>query len=274
MIKNKFNIKNNLVIITGGAGLFGKTQIEAVLENNGIAIVLDKNKEKLRKLEKELKSNFFKKKFECINCDITKENEVKKILKFIKKKYKKIDVLINNAAIDYPPQKSKKNIKDIRLETLNLKTFEKDLKVSLSGCVICSKYFGNEMGQTNGGIILNIASDLSLISPDQRLYKIKNFKNNPVKPISYSITKHGIIGLTKYLATYWSDKNVRCNALAPGGIDSSQSKTFKRKLSKLIPLGRMAHKKEYKETILFMISDASSYMNGFTMVVDGGRTIW
>ena len=105
MIKNKFNIKNNLVIITGGAGLFGKTQIEAVLENNGIAIVLDKNKEKLRKLEKELKSNFFKKKFECIKCDITKENEVKKILKFIKKKYKKIDVLINNAAIDYPPQK-------------------------------------------------------------------------------------------------------------------------------------------------------------------------
>ncbi len=273
-MKNKFNIEKKLVIITGGAGLFGNTQIDAVLENKGIAIILDNNKEKLNKLEKKLKLNFINNKFECIKCDITKEIEVKKTLKFIIKKYKKIDVLINNAAIDYPPRKSQKNIKDIRLETLNLKTFQKDLEVSLSGSVICSKYFGNEMAKKNGGIILNIASDLSIISPDQRLYILKNFKKSPVKPISYSVTKHGIIGLTKYLATYWSDRNIRCNALAPGGINSDQPKAFKRKLSKLIPLGRMAHKKEYKETILFMISDASSYMNGFTMVVDGGRTIW
>jgi len=273
--KNKFNIKNKIVVITGGAGLFGKTHIEAVLENGGNSIILDSDQKKLSKLKKIIKLKFIDRKFECLKCDITKEKEVKRALNYIKKKYKKIDVLINNAAIDYPPQKSKKNIKSIRLETLNLKTFENDLKVSLSGSVICAKYFGSEMAKKKGGIILNIASDLSIISPDQRLYKLKNSNNyDPVKPISYSLTKHGIIGLTKYLATYWANKNVRCNALAPGGISTNQPKLFKKKLSKLIPLGRMARQNEYKETVLYMISDASSYMNGFTMIVDGGRTIW
>ena len=127
------------------------------------------------------------------------------------------------------------------------------------------------------GSIINIASDIGVISPNQNIYKSDKYGYKGVpfnSPAFYAVSKAGIIHLTKYLATYWAEKNVRCNALAPGGISTNQPKLFKKKLSKLIPLGRMARQNEYKETVLYMISDASSYMNGFTMIVDGGRTIW
>ena len=129
------------------------------------------------------------------------------------------------------------------------------------------------MSKKNGGVILNIASDLSLISPDNRVYNKKN-KLNFVKPISYSISKHGLIGLTKYTATYWAKKKIRCNAFAPGGIYDSQDKSFIKKISNLIPLGRLSNPGEYEKTILYLISDASSYMTGSTLVLDGGRTSW
>ena len=130
------------------------------------------------------------------------------------------------------------------------------------------------MAKRKYGIILNIGSDLSFISPDQNLYqkKIIKSKYQEVKPVSYSIIKHGIVGLTKYTATYWANKNVRCNLLAPGGIYNNQPKEFLNKIKKIIPLKRMAKKNEYEEAILFLISDASSYMNGASLVIDGGRT--
>ena len=132
------------------------------------------------------------------------------------------------------------------------------------------KHFGYLMSQQDlGGVILNISSDLGLISPDQRLYK-NNFK----KPATYSVIKHGIIGLTKYLATYWGKEGLRVNCLCPGGVYDNQDKTFVNKIEKLIPIGRMANASEYKGAIQFMISNASSYMNGATLVIDGGRTIW
>ena len=129
------------------------------------------------------------------------------------------------------------------------------------------------MAKKNKGVILNIASDLSFISPDNRIYN--NAKQLKIfKPISYSVVKHGIIGLTRYTATYWANKNVRCNAIAPGGIRNNQPKQFLKKISKLIPMGRLAKKNEYEEAILFLISDSSSYMTGSTLVIDGGRTAW
>ena len=127
------------------------------------------------------------------------------------------------------------------------------------------------MEKRKKGIILNIASDLSFIAPDNRIYNDKN-NINIVKPVSYSVVKHGVIGLTKYTSVYWASKNIRCNALAPGGIKTNQPKPFLRKISKLIPVNRMAKDGEYKSSIL-LISDASSYMNGSVMIVDGGRTV-
>jgi NAD(P)-dependent dehydrogenase (short-subunit alcohol dehydrogenase family) len=129
------------------------------------------------------------------------------------------------------------------------------------------------MMENKKGIIINISSDLGIIAPDQRLYANKK-KNSFYKPATYSVIKHGIIGLTKYMATYWADKGIRVNCLCPGGIYEKQEKNFIKKINKLIPMGRMAQADEYKGAIQFLSSDASSYMNGATLIVDGGRTIW
>ena len=132
------------------------------------------------------------------------------------------------------------------------------------------------MAENGNGVILNISSDLGVIAPDQRLYKKKDIDEElqPVKPVTYSVVKHGIIGLTKYLATYWCDKGVRVNALCPGGVYNNQPEDFVKRLTQLIPLGRMADPDEYNEAVLFLISDASRYMTGSVVVMDGGRTCW
>ena len=127
-----------------------------------------------------------------------------------------------------------------------------------------------------GGVILNVASDLSIISPDNRLYNEENIDNNKanVKPIVYSVVKTGLIGLTRYLATYWAENNIRCNAISPGGVFNNQDQNFIKKIKKLIPLGRLASKDEYKSSVQFLCSEASSYMTGQNIVIDGGRSVW
>ena len=188
-----------------------------------------------------------------------------------------IDILINNASINPKYSKIqhlKKN--NNRLENFKINQWNKEISVGLTGAFLCSKIFGNEMANSKRGIILNISSDLSIIAPDQRLYKKRKLKNHkqPVKPITYSVIKTGLIGLTKYLATYWAQSGVRCNSISPGSIFDNQNKIFVKNLNKLIPLGRMAKKNEYRSAIQFLCSNASSYMTGQNLVIDGGRTIW
>jgi NAD(P)-dependent dehydrogenase (short-subunit alcohol dehydrogenase family) len=263
-------LKNSVGVVTGGAGFMGPQHINAILKNGGKAVVIDIDRKKVNALKIKYR-NFFPHKILFIVGDITKEKFVKNCLKKITKEYGKVDILINNAAIDYFPQK--KNNKFFFLETFDVNIFKKDLNVSLTGALICTKIFGSQMAKNKKGVILNIASDLGIISPDNRVYNEQK-KSAFVKPVSYSISKHGIIGLTKYTATYWANKNIRCNALAPGGILNNQNKNFLKKINKLIPLGRLAKKGEYENAILFLISDDSSYMTGSTMVLDGGRTAW
>ena len=175
-------------------------------------------------------------------------------------------MLINNAASDYVPSGSNK---DFSLENFNLNIWNKDIEVSLNGSFICTKIFGSIMASKKKGVILNISSDLSIIAPNQDLYKSFNF----IKPVTYSVVKHGINGLTKYTAAYWAEKNVRCNALAPGGIFNNQKKSFLNKIKKIIPLKRLAKKNEYNDLILFLCSESSSYITGSIVIADGGRTI-
>jgi NAD(P)-dependent dehydrogenase (short-subunit alcohol dehydrogenase family) len=129
---------------------------------------------------------------------------------------------------------------------------------------------------SKGGVILNIASDLSVFSPDQRLYRKPGLPEHlqPVKPVTYSVIKAGLVGLTRYLATYWPDKGVRANAISPGGVFNGQGDEFVTRLSALIPMGRMAASDEYRAAVQFLCSDASSYMNGQNVVMDGGRSAW
>ena len=255
MKKISLNLKNKNIVITGGNGFLGGQITNALLNEKANVYIIDIKKPKKKTSAKYFESN------------ITNEQDLKKILKIFKLKKIKIDVLINNAAIDYPPSKSKKN--NFKLEAFPNNLWDKDISVSLKGSYLCTKVFGSYMSKFKKGTIINVSSDLGIIAPDQRIYKNSGF----IKPVTYSVVKHGIIGLTKYTASYWGEKNIRCNAIAPGGIYNNQNSSFVKKINQLIPLGRMAKKNEYNGLILFLCSDLSSYMTGSVVVADGGRTI-
>ena len=150
------------------------------------------------------------------------------------------------------------------------------MSVGLKGAFLCSQVLGSKMVERGKGVIVNISSDLGLIGPDQRLYEQDGIPDDqqPVKPVTYSVIKSGLIGLTRYLATYWATKGIRANTLCPGGVEADQPENFKERLHSRIPMNRMANKDEYQGAVLFLVSDASSYMTGATLTVDGGRTCW
>ena len=168
------------------------------------------------------------------------------------------------------------NFGNIRFDNFPLDLWNGDILVGLTGAFLCAQVFGTVMQEQRSGVILNISSDLGIIAPDQRIYRKDGLeeKDQTIKPVTYSVIKHGLLGLTKYLATYWANQGIRVNAVCPGGVYNGQDEQFLGKLTNLIPMGRMADKDEYKATILYLISDASSYMTGATLIVDGGRTCW
>lgn len=264
---NKNILKNHYAIITGGGGLLAQEHARALLDLNCNIIFIDINKEGMDKNKLILKRDGFNN-IDNYVCDITNENKLIKLSTGFKKNKIFPYILINNASLNYSPKKGNKEIKFF-FESFDTNYFSKDLSIGLKGSYLCSKIFGNLMVRNGKGIILNIASDLSVISPDQRLYE--RYENK--KPVSYSIVKHGLIGLTKYLATYWADKNIRVNALSPGGVYDNQDKVFIQKIRKKIPLNRMLKKEEIRSTIQYLCTDASSYMTGQNIILDGGRSI-
>ncbi len=271
----KFDLTNQYCLITGAAGLLGNEHALALLNIGANLILTDLNYAKLKKNSQNIiKKNANKNKIILLKMDVSDENSIENVVQKINKKNIFVSVLINNAALN--PKVEKNTEKFTRLEHFNTKDFLKECKIGLLGALLCSIKFGTIMAKKNRGVILNISSDLSVISPDQRLYTKKGIKanNQPVKPVSYSIIKSGLVGLTRYVSTYWADKNVRCNCLSPGGVENNQNIIFKKRLSKLIPAGRMAKKDEYHGAIQFLCSDSSSYLNGQNIVMDGGRSVW
>ena len=275
MKKNLFDLKGKIIVISGAAGLLGRKHAEAVASYGGTPILLDLSQKVVDKFADKLNKTYEVNAM-GFSVDITDEKAIKQNAKKIIKEYSRVDGLINNAAIN-PKLENDKKKNLSRLENFPLKTWNEELSVGLTGSFLCAKYYGSEISKNlNGGSIVNISSDLGLISPDQRLYAVKGQKKNlqAVKPISYSVVKTGLIGLTKYLATYWADKNVRCNAMCPGGVENDQPEDFLREVKFRIPLGRMASSEEYQSTLVWMLSDASGYLNGAIVPIDGGRTSW
>lgn len=269
-----FNLKNKVIIITGALGLLGKEHVNAIALAGGIPVLLDLNQEELDRQTKSITQKF---NVPCYGykVDITNENSIIENCNVLKKKFKYIHGLINNAANNPKVEEGEKNFS--RLENFPIHVWNQDIAVGLTGAFLCAKYYGFEISKNpNGGSIINISSDLGLIAPNQKLYKKDSLSDDEqfVKPVTYSITKHGIIGLTKYLSTYWSDKKVRSNAICPGGVYNNQPEEFIKKVSDLIPLGRMAKKEEYHGILIFLLSNASSYLNGAIIAADGGRTAW
>jgi len=269
----KFNLDQKVAIITGGAGIMGVQHAEAIADIGGIPILFDIDDKMTNKKAEEIGNEYG---VDCIPFigDVSNEDDIIKLKDNLINQFGRIDILINNAALNPKVNTDAANFS--RLENYNLEIWDKEIAVGLTGAFLCSKVFGPVMANQGKGVIINISSDLGIIAPDQRIYRKKDLKeeDQPVKPISYSVIKHGIIGLTKYLAIYWAEKGVRSNALCPGGIYIDQNKEFVDKLTNLIPLGQMAKIDEYKSAIQFLCSDASKYMNGGILVMDGGRTIF
>lgn len=278
-MKNKinelFSLDNKVIVVTGAAGLLGKKHIEAIAAYGGHPILLDLSQSNVDALSKDL-NNKFAVNAKGFSLDITDEAQVKLVASKIHDDYGKIDGLVNNAA-NNPKVESDINQNFSRLENFKIEQWEQDIAVGLTGAYLCSKHFGKKISENNdGGSIVNISSDLGLISPDQRLYQKEGIPLNQqnVKPITYSVVKSGLIGLTRYMATYWADNKVRCNVICPGGVSDGQDKNFLEKVTTRIPLKRLADPNEYQGTLVWMLSDASSYLNGAVIPVDGGRTAW
>ena len=271
---SKFDLTNKWVVVTGAAGLLGRQHSTALLEVNANLVLLDKDKNSVIQVAHELNQLGFSGKILNYEIDITNECKVQAINDDLLAKKISISVLINNAAINPKYEVLAEGKNGSRVEDFDLLDWDLQLDVGLKGAFICSKVFGSNMAKQRNGVILNIASDLSIIAPDQRIYKNNSNELQNVKPITYSVIKSGLIGMTKYLATYWNESNVRVNAISPGGVYEKQDSEFVNRLTKLIPLGRMASPDEYKSAIQFLCSDASSYMTGQNLVIDGGRSVW
>lgn len=274
--KDLFDLTGRVAIITGGAGLLGRMHAEAIAEAGGVSVIADIDKEGAVKVAQDI-SNKFRKESIGILTDVTQPESVKGLLEKVLDRFGRVDILINNAASDPKIKDTTVSGKEwSRFESFPLEIWHQDLAVGLTGAFICSQVIGTEMASRGRGVILNIASDLAVIAPDQRIYQQPELPEylQPVKPVSYSVVKGGLLILTKYLATYWADKNVRVNALSPGGVYNGQPDDFVQRLTNLIPMKRMANVNEYQGTVLFLISDASSYMTGANLIIDGGRTAW
>ena len=274
-LKHLFQIEGKVIVITGAAGLLGMRHAEAIAAFGGTPILLDLLLDKAQSYADELNKRFNVNAI-GMSVDITDEQQIKDNVYEIISRYGKIDGLVNNAA-NNPKIEQEGNKNFSRLENFPLEIWNEDIAVGLTGAFLCSKHYGSKIAENSeGGSIINISSDLGLIAPDQRLYHKRGLSESqqPVKPVTYSIVKTGVIGLTRYLASYWAEKNVRCNAICPGGVINGQPKIFLKEVSSRIPMNRLAEVDEFQGTLVWMLSDASSYLNGAIIPVDGGRTAW
>lgn len=265
-----FSLKDKVIIVTGAAGLLGEMHTHAVLEAGGIPVMLDIDASKLECLSKKL----YDKAVQGYACSVTDQSALEQILADLDKRYGRIDGLINNAC--YNPTMKGVQAGAGRIETISKAQWDMELDVGLFGAFCCSRVFGQYMSKHGGGSIVNISSDLGVIAPNQSLYLSDQLTDDeqPKKPVTYSVIKWGLIGMTKYFSTYWASQGVRANAVALGGVYNQQDDVFLNRIAQLIPMGRMAEKEEYMGTIVYMLSKASSYMTGAVISVDGGRTAW
>lgn len=271
----QFSLDGRVAIITGAAGLLGPEHAAALLESGATVVLTDIREAALGETASRLSAEYGGDRVFTVIMDVSDPKSVHAAREEILARWQRVDVFINNAAID-PKVTQNMLVETSRFENFPMEQWHLQIRVGLTGAFLCSQAFGSWMATNGGGVILNIASDLSVIAPDQRIYRRSDLPDHrqPVKPVTYSVIKTGLIGLTKYLATYWANKGVRVNALSPGGVYVNQADEFVSKLTGLIPMGRMARRDEYRAAVQFLCSDASSYLTGQNIVMDGGRSVW
>jgi len=260
-----FNLENKVVAITGAAGILGRDHVKTLLANKARVFFSDANFENLNRLENELQTAGFKN-FHSAILDITKKEAVQDWFLTISKEAGRLDVLVNNAQ-GKPPGFYE------TFEEYSLEALRSVLDVNLCGVILCCQEAGKIFLTQSAGNIVNVASIYGVVAPDQRVYDgVKNpYSDKPFSsPVSYAVSKAGVIQLTKYLASYYRNKNIRVNCLTPGGVYDDHDPLFVKQYSYRTLLGRMAEKNEYEGALIFLCSEASSYMTGGNLVIDGG----
>lgn len=274
-VREAFGLRDRVVVVTGAAGLLGRRHVAAIAEMGGIPVVADVTQSAAAALAQEVGDRYGVPSL-GLAFDVTDPSAVQVAGDTVMARFGRVDGLVNNAANNPKVETQGDSPPWSRFEGFPLSVWQDDIAVGLTGAFLCAQVFGTLMARQGRGVILNIASDLSVIAPDQRIYRTPGLPadRQPAKPVSYSVVKAGLVGLTKYLSTYWAEQGVRVNALSPGGVYAGQEEAFVARLTQLIPLGRMAREDEYQAAVVFLLSDASSYLTGQNIVMDGGRSTW
>jgi NAD(P)-dependent dehydrogenase (short-subunit alcohol dehydrogenase family) len=274
-----FDLSGRTAVVTGGAGLLGAEFCKTLLGAGANVVIADINENTASALSNELSSQRepggSSPMVSSIQVDITSEKSVKALFQSVSGEFDKVDILVNAAAIDpkFDPGSQRASDSEFSFDDYPLELWKQALDVNLTGTFLCCQSAGKMMETQGGGVMINISSIYGIVGPDQRIYKTSE---NPYryKPAYYSTTKAGILGLTRYLATYYAQKNIRVNALTPGGVFNEHEPGFVDAYSSRTVLGRMGRKNEMNGALLFLASDASAYMTGSNLIVDGGWTAW
>ena len=262
-----FSLKNKTAIVTGACGLLGTQHCEALAQAGANVVAADLDEEVCVQLAARLGAAHL-----GIGLDVTSRESLQRARQQILDRYGRIDVLVNNAAINDMFENPALALEQSMFEFYPLEMWDRSWKVNVSGVFLCSQILGGVMAAQGAGSIINIASTYGVVAPDQGIYRNEAGEQTFYKSPAYPVTKSAVIGFTKFLASYWGPKGVRVNTLSPGGVENHQDPFFKSNYSSRTLLGRMAAPTDYKGAIVFLASDASAYMTGANLIVDGGWT--
>jgi 2-deoxy-D-gluconate 3-dehydrogenase len=272
-----FRLDGRVALITGGAGLLGRRYCEALLQAGARVVIGDLDGAAAERLAAELDAP----NTVGLALDVTSPESAEASVDAAVQNFGRLDILVNNAALTVRGGSERLSPADYfaPFESYKVEVWEQALRTNLTGMLLCAQAAGRQMlrQEPPGGVIVNISSTYGVVAPDQRLYdgvKSPYAETGFNTPVSYAVTKTAVLGLTRYLATYWGSKNIRVNALTPHGVFDNHDETFVRNFVYRSPMGRMARNDEYRGALLFLVSDASSYMTGANLIVDGGWTAW
>lgn len=264
-----FLLTDKIAVVTGALGLIGKHHCGALAEAGAHVVVCDLDETACSQFADLLPTESL-----GVGVDLSEPESISRLSKIIMDKYGRADVLVNNAAINDMFESPAMAAEKSKFENYPLEIWQKMLDVNITGMFLCSQQIGSQMAKQGKGSIINIASTYGIVAPDQSIYKDEQGRQLFFKSPAYPTTKGAVIAFTKFLAAYWGTAGVRVNTLSPGGVENGQDEYFVSNYSNKTPLGRMAQPTDYKGALLYLASEASGYMTGANLVVDGGWTAW